>query len=83
MITTIDAAGRVVIPKQVREIAGLRPGSKLNISFRDGRIEIEPKQPKAKLARKGNRLVITAPGARKLTVEQVDEWITRVRNREI
>lgn len=39
---TMDAAGRLVVPKAVREQAGLIPGMPLGIAFRDGRIEIEP-----------------------------------------
>ena len=42
MSTAIDAAGRLVIPKAVRDAAGLRPGVPLEIRYRDGRIEIEP-----------------------------------------
>lgn len=42
MGTAIDSAGRLVIPKAVRDAAGLRPGMPLEVRFRDGRIEIEP-----------------------------------------
>ncbi len=42
MRTTIDRAGRVVIPKAVREEAGLEAGAEVEVEFRDGRIEIEP-----------------------------------------
>jgi len=42
MKITIDSAGRLVIPKAVREAAGIGPGTALAICFRDGRIEIEP-----------------------------------------
>lgn len=38
----MDAAGRLVLPKPIREEAGLRPGDPLEITVRDGRIEIEP-----------------------------------------
>jgi AbrB family looped-hinge helix DNA binding protein len=41
-IITIDRAGRLVVPKSIREAAGLVPGMPLAIAFRDGRIEIEP-----------------------------------------
>lgn len=41
-VSTIDRAGRVVIPKAVRDQAGFEPGTPLGIRFRDGRIEIEP-----------------------------------------
>jgi AbrB family looped-hinge helix DNA binding protein len=42
MTVTIDSAGRLVIPKEAREQAGLRPGMPLEVRVRDGRIEIEP-----------------------------------------
>ena len=42
MSTAIDSAGRLVIPKAVRDAAGIQPGTPLEIRFRDGRIEIEP-----------------------------------------
>lgn len=38
----IDATGRLVIPKALRDAAGIRPGTALSVRFRDGRIEIEP-----------------------------------------
>lgn len=41
MRTTIDHAGRIVIPKPVRVEAGLAPGTPLDVTLRDGRIEIE------------------------------------------
>lgn len=42
MKSTIDQAGRVVIPKALRRRLGLRGGEALDIRERDGRIEIEP-----------------------------------------
>ncbi len=42
MSTAIDSSGRLVIPKAVRDAAGIQPGTPLEIRFRDGRIEIEP-----------------------------------------
>lgn len=42
MRTTIDLAGRLVIPSELRRAAGLRPGIPLDVRWRDGRIEIEP-----------------------------------------
>lgn len=42
MPLTMDAAGRLVIPKALRDAAGIRPGTPLEARLRDGRIEIEP-----------------------------------------
>ncbi|MFH1463118.1 MAG: AbrB/MazE/SpoVT family DNA-binding domain-containing protein [Pseudomonadota bacterium] len=42
MSTAIDFAGRLVIPKAVRDAAGIAPGTPLEVRYRDGRIEIEP-----------------------------------------
>jgi AbrB family looped-hinge helix DNA binding protein len=74
MKTTIDAAGRLVIPKAVRQEAGLRPGMVLEVQVREGRIEIEPAPLPVKLVRKG-RLLVAVPrhslGA--LTAAQIEE----------
>ncbi len=53
MPITIDAAGRIVIPKAVREAAGIRPGMPLEARFHDGRIEIEPAPAKVEIVDRG------------------------------
>ena len=42
MRSTIDGAGRIVIPKALRDRLDLRPGQPLEVVERDGRIEIGP-----------------------------------------
>lgn len=41
MSVTIDSAGRLVVPKSVRDAMGLRPGMPVDVAFVDGHIEIE------------------------------------------
>lgn len=41
MRTTIDAAGRIVVPKPLRDAMHLQPGQVIDIVFTDGRLEIE------------------------------------------
>lgn len=41
MRTTIDGAGRIVVPKALREAMRLQPGQLVDIVFTDGRLEIE------------------------------------------
>lgn len=60
MRTTIDNAGRVVIPKALRDDAGLEPGTELEIEFRDGRIEIEPATVTMRVVGRGVDAVIEA-----------------------
>jgi AbrB family looped-hinge helix DNA binding protein len=57
MKTTIDSAGRLVIPKEIRRDAGLKPGVPLEIRWREGQIEIEPAPLPVKLIKRGKLLV--------------------------
>jgi AbrB family looped-hinge helix DNA binding protein len=74
MITTMDVAGRLVIPKEIRERAGLKPGQPLEIRCHNSRVEIEPAPMKVKLVRKG-RLLVAMPKrpVDPLTSEVVEE----------
>jgi AbrB family looped-hinge helix DNA binding protein len=73
MKTTIDAAGRMVIPKEIRREAGLQPGMPLEVRWREGCIEIEPAPLPVKLVRKG-RLLVAVPqrDVSPLTTETVE-----------
>lgn len=51
--TTIDAAGRLVVPKEIRDAAGLAPGVRLAIRFRGGLVEIEPEPREVRIEQKG------------------------------
>ncbi|MFT4216026.1 MAG: AbrB/MazE/SpoVT family DNA-binding domain-containing protein [Micropruina sp.] len=42
MRTTIDAGGRIVIPKDVRDALELVPGQSVDVALVDGRISIDP-----------------------------------------
>ncbi len=74
MITTIDAAGRLVIPSEIRREAGLEPGAPLEVRWHEGVIEIAPQPLPVTLARKGRLLVATptrpAPPLRAAVVER-------------
>lgn len=49
----IDAAGRIVVPKWIREQAGLRAGIPLEIRLRDGRVEIAPAPREVRIVKRG------------------------------
>lgn len=63
MTTTIDAAGRIVVPKAVRQQAKLTPGTPVEIRCRDGIVEIEPAPLAVSLRRRG-RLTVAVPEKR-------------------
>lgn len=80
MRTTIDGAGRVVVPKALRDALGLDAGQAIEIRVADGRLEIEAMATPMKLTRRGRGLV-AVPGRRlpKLTAEQVRTALERIR----
>ncbi len=60
MQSTIDGAGRVVIPKELRDRAGLVRGRPVEIRERDGCIEIEPVTTPMSLVRRGKGSVVVS-----------------------
>lgn len=74
MKTTIDNAGRLVIPKEIRREARLIPGAPLEVRWREGRIEIEPAPIAVRLQRRGRLLVAVARKKQpRLTPEAVED----------
>ena len=57
MRTTIDKAGRVVIPAAARDRAGLAPGTALEVSVDEFGVRLERVAPGPRLVRVGKRLV--------------------------
>ena len=57
MRMAIDRAGRLVVPKALREQLWLRPGSELEAWVEDGRLVAEPVRQEATLAEENGRLV--------------------------
>jgi AbrB family looped-hinge helix DNA binding protein len=57
MRSTIDKAGRVVIPAAIRERAGLAPGAAIEITEDDTGVRIERVAAGPKLVKIGRRLV--------------------------
>ena len=57
MRTTIDKAGRVVIPAPIRERTGLSAGAEIEITEDETGVRIERVAPGPKLVKIGRRLV--------------------------
>ena len=71
MKTTIDKAGRVVIPAAIRDRAGLKPKTELDVTLDDIGIRLVRAAPEPKLVRRGRRLV-AKPAARSEDLPEVD-----------
>ncbi|MGO9247613.1 MAG: AbrB/MazE/SpoVT family DNA-binding domain-containing protein [Solirubrobacteraceae bacterium] len=80
MIATIDKAGRIVVPKRLREELRFRPGQKLELSAVDGRLEVEHPTTSVRLEKKDGRLVAVADRPMPvLTQEMVRETLEQIR----
>ena len=80
MKATIDAAGRIVVPKALRQALRLRPGQALEIRAHDGRLEIEPAPTPMRLKKRGKHSVAVADQPLPpLTVDQVRETLEQTR----
>lgn len=78
MRTTIDRAGRLVVPKPLRDQLGFVPGTELEIQAVDGRLEVAvPSRVRLEDGPQGARFV--AEGAEPLTAAQVRELMEQGR----
>jgi AbrB family looped-hinge helix DNA binding protein len=83
MKPTIDSAGRIVIPRDIRAGAGLIPGSEVEIRLRDGVVEIEPAATSVRIVKKGRLRVAEAAERVETLAEEVVSGIRRrLRNDE-
>ena len=73
MRTTIDPAGRIVIPSDLRSAAGLAPGAAVEVNLRDGIVTIEPAAASVKVSKKGRLKVAALEESEPLKEETVRE----------
>jgi AbrB family looped-hinge helix DNA binding protein len=83
MKTTIDKAGRLVIPAAVRERLGLRPGTEIDVVVEeDSSVRLVRRAPGPRLQKKGRRLVARpTAAARKLPAVDLATLVDEERNR--
>jgi AbrB family looped-hinge helix DNA binding protein len=82
MKTTIDKAGRVVVPQAIREKAGFTPGCELFIELDESGVRLSRAVPGPKLVREGGHLLARPTAAAKdLPTIDVADWIEEERER--
>lgn len=80
MKTTMDSAGRIVVPKSLRLALNLQPGQALDIRAGDGRLEIELSATPMTLQKRGNDVVaIPESELPTLTADLVRETLEHIR----
>ncbi len=80
MKTTIDAAGRLVVPKALRHALGLKPGQVLDVRAGDGKLEVEV-APTAMVLKRRGKGVVAVPEEElpALSADEVRDTLERVR----
>lgn len=80
MRVTIDAVGRLVVPKALRAQLGITGVAELEVTARDGTIELTVADVPAHVeARDGETVIVTGQPMERLTVEDVRAAIDHVR----
>ena len=80
MRTTIDAAGRIVIPKDFRAALGIAGPTEVDLALVDGHLEIDVPTTPVRLERRGRGLVaVTDEEMPALTGEMARDVLERTR----
>jgi AbrB family looped-hinge helix DNA binding protein len=80
MTVPIDQAGRIVLPKDVRQELAIKPGDKLKLSINGASVILTPNRETAGFVRKGRALVFTTGSRKKLTAETVQNILDESRD---
>ena len=79
----MDKAGRVVLPKPLRDLFNLVPGDKLRVSVQGNSFRLEPTDAGGDLIRKGSVLVFTGGFIEPITTAKVRALTEQLREERI
>jgi AbrB family looped-hinge helix DNA binding protein len=69
----MDQAGRIVLPKRVRQELAIKPGDTFRISIEGLSVTLTPNKERTGFVRKGKALVFSTVGGETLSVETAQE----------
>lgn len=70
-VVPIDQAGRIVLPKNVREDLAINPGDTFTVSIEGLSVRLTVNKESTGFVRKGKALVFSTPGQESLSEESV------------
>jgi AbrB family looped-hinge helix DNA binding protein len=79
MTVPIDQAGRLVLPKDVREELAIKPGDTLKVSIHGSSVTLTPNKEESGFVRKGKALVFSTADEATLSQETVDRVVGKGR----
>ncbi|HEV7925540.1 MAG TPA: AbrB/MazE/SpoVT family DNA-binding domain-containing protein [Verrucomicrobiae bacterium] len=72
-LVPIDQAGRIVLPKRVRQELAIKPGDTFKVSVQGVAVTLTPNKESTGFVRKGKALVFSTAGEATLNEETVNE----------
>src|SRR5688572_23606160 len=79
-LVPIDNAGRIVLPKEIRDDLAISGGDVLELSVRGREVTLRPVRRASRLQRKGKALVFCSGGSEVLTAEVSQKLLEGVRS---
>jgi AbrB family looped-hinge helix DNA binding protein len=79
----VDKAGRIVLPKKIRDELDLSPGDILSISVHGAEVTLRPQKGSPGFVRKGQALVFSVKSQAVLREETVNQIINEERERGV
>ena len=76
----IDQAGRIVLPKDVRQELAIKPGDTFKVSIHGSSVTLTPNQDTVGFVRKGQALVFSTAGEDTLSQETVSRIVEESRD---
>ena len=70
-LVPIDQAGRIVLPKEVRDELAIKPGDTFKISIQGSAVTLTPNTQASGFVRRGKALVFSAAGKEAVTNETI------------